>query len=456
MGSPAVDAVVVGGGHNGLAAAAYLARAGKRVVVLERRDVLGGAVASARPWPGVDATLSRYSYLVSLLPEKVIRELGLSLELRERPSPPHPLAAECDRLAAAVFPTLTEPVPSRAALRRRLNDDDLWHAVFERPLGEWLEARIDDDVQRGHVLTDGLIGVHTHAHDPSLLQNRCFLLHVVGRSWDVPVGGMGRVAAELQRAAEDAGAHLRTGVEVTAIDADDTGAEVATSTGERIRCDHVLAGVAPRTLAALLGEPEPEAAKPRGAQLKVNLLLRELPPGYDFAGTVHIDSAYSQLAAAATSSDALPDPLPFDVYCHSLTDPSILGPSLRAAGAHTLTAFALHVGPGADGAEGARRVIAALDCADLLWEASDGQPCVEWHTQAELERELGLPGGNIFHRDPSWPCSEAGGGWGVETDRSAVLLCGAGAMRGGGVSAIPGHNAAMALLAGEQQPGHGT
>ncbi len=71
------DAVIVGGGHNGLVAAAYLARAGRSVLVLERREHTGGAAVSERPWPGVDARLSRYSYLVSLLPRAIARDLGL-------------------------------------------------------------------------------------------------------------------------------------------------------------------------------------------------------------------------------------------------------------------------------------------------------------------------------------------------------------------------------------------
>src|ERR1700709_1681874 len=78
------DVVIVGGGHNGLVAAAYLARAGRSVLILERRDSVGGAAVSERPWPGVDARLSRYSYLVSLLPNAVVAELGLKIELRRR------------------------------------------------------------------------------------------------------------------------------------------------------------------------------------------------------------------------------------------------------------------------------------------------------------------------------------------------------------------------------------
>ena len=78
------DVVIVGGGHNGLAAAAYLAAAGKRVTVLERLDYLGGAAVSARAFDGVDARLSRYSYLVSLLPARIIRDLGLRIQLERR------------------------------------------------------------------------------------------------------------------------------------------------------------------------------------------------------------------------------------------------------------------------------------------------------------------------------------------------------------------------------------
>ena len=78
------DVVIVGGGHNALVAATYLASAGKSVVVLERLGHVGGAAVSARPWEGVDANLSRYSYLVSLLPRRIIDDLGLRVELRRR------------------------------------------------------------------------------------------------------------------------------------------------------------------------------------------------------------------------------------------------------------------------------------------------------------------------------------------------------------------------------------
>lgn len=75
---------VLGGGHNALVAATYLARAGHAVEILEANDAVGGAAVSERPFPGVDVRLSRYAYLVSLMPEALIDELGLELDLRHR------------------------------------------------------------------------------------------------------------------------------------------------------------------------------------------------------------------------------------------------------------------------------------------------------------------------------------------------------------------------------------
>ncbi len=148
--------VVIGGGHNGLVAATILARAGKSVLVLERRDHVGGAAVSERPWPGVDARLSRYSYLVSLMPRRAARAarperadaaaLGLVLLAapgRHRAAACAPASAPspnwaafyemCGRVARAVFPTLTEPLLSRAQMRARIGDLAAWEALIERP-----------------------------------------------------------------------------------------------------------------------------------------------------------------------------------------------------------------------------------------------------------------------------------------------------------------------------------
>jgi len=502
------DVVVVGGGHNGLVAAAYLARAGRSVLVLERSARLGGAAVSASPFAGVDVRLSRYAYLVSLLPRWIVSELGLRFQTRRRrissctPVPGSDRAVlvdttdpdrtrasleratgdagafdawqrfydRCAHVARVVFPTLLEPLPTRQQLRDRVGDDETWELLFERPLGEAIEAAFEDDVVRGIVLTDALIGTFAGAHDRALRQNRCFLYHVIGNgtgAWDVPVGGMGVLTDELARCAAAAGAELTTNAEVTAIEADGRRAEVRLN-GRAVACDHVVAGCAPAVLERLLGLPAAEV-QPEGAQLKVNMLLSRLPrvrdaavePEEAFAGTFHVNETYRQLEAAYRSSAAgrLPSPVPCEIYCHSLTDPSIVGPGVQA---HTLTLFALHTPARlferdreTAGREALAATLASLDevlaepIEDCLLRTPAGELCVEAKTPLDLEDELALPRGNIFHRDLAWPFAEdeaEAGGWGTETETANVHLGGAGARRGGGVSGIPGRNAAMAIL----------
>jgi phytoene dehydrogenase-like protein len=259
-----------------------------------------------------------------------------------------------------------------------------------------------------------------------------------------------------------------TGAEVVSIATDERTAEVACAAGRVYAARHVLAGVAPHVLTGLLGEPAP-GDPPEGAQLKINMLLEHLPrvPGIDpeeaFTGTFHVNEGYEQLAVAyaEASEGRIPTVPPCEVYCHSLTDPSILPADLRGAGIQTLTLFGLHMPARLFTDAGAKqRAVAAtlhsLDSVlaepleDCLLRAPDGTPCLEALTPPEVEAELGMPRGHIFHRDLAWPFAESDdevGTWGVETGHANVWLCGAGARRGGGVSGIPGHNAARALLA---------
>ncbi|MFC8044739.1 phytoene desaturase family protein [Nocardia sp. NPDC057353] len=512
------DVVVVGGGHNGLVAAAYLARAGRRVAVLERSAHTGGAAVSAQTFPGVGARLSRYSYLVSLLPARIVADLGLDFRTaRRRISSYTPVGAtgllvdtgdpartaasfrritggdreyrawgefgaRTGALARAVFPTLTEPLPTRAELRARIGDDELWTAVCTEPLGALIERTFADDVVRGVVFTDALIGTFTHAHDPSLRQNRCFLYHVIGGGtgdWDVPIGGMGALTGELAAAAVRAGAELVTDCAVTRID---TGAVAYTdgATGDpgELAAGHVVVNAAPYELDRLLGRaPGP---KPEGAQLKINMVLERLPrlrdpevtPREAFSGTFHIAETYSQLADAYREAEAgsLPSALPSEIYCHTVTDPTILDRNSAERGMHTLTLFGLHTparlfdaDPDAARERAVTAALARLDAvlaepiAGCLARDAAGRPCLEAKTPLDLEREVGLPGGHIFHGDLAFPFREDGSDsdpatrWGVATGHDGVLCCGAGAVRGGGVSGIGGHNAAMAVLASTAQ-----
>lgn len=513
------DTVIVGGGHNGLTAAAYLARAGKSVAVLERDDHFGGAAVSAAAFKGVDARLSRYSYLVSLLPQRIIQELNLDIALARRryssytPDPENPekgllidggdshasresfenvgagadfdalegFYADTGKLAQALFPTVCEPLPSRSEARALVADDNLWNSFIENPLDQVITERLTHDLVRGMVSTDALIGTFTSLDDPSLDANRCFLYHVIGNGtglWDIPLGGMGSVSRELERAAREAGAVLLPSAEVTAI-SDDGEVRFRRDGSEHVfQGRRILANVSPWVQQDLLGAPSPqEVARPEGAQIKVNLLLKRLPklrdatvtPEAAFGGTFHINERYQQLADAhrAATDGQIPSPLPCEIYCHSLTDPSILSGELAAAGAHTLTVFGLHTPDRLVTEENNHVMRAKLQAAvleslnsvlaepieDLLLTDADGNSCVEAKTTLDLEHALNMSGGNIFHGKLQWPFLEddeprasPAERWGVATGYPNIFLCGAGARRGGGVSGLGGHNAAMAVL----------
>jgi phytoene dehydrogenase-like protein len=512
------DVVVLGAGHNGLVTAAYLARFGLRVTVLERREQVGGAAVSEQLFPGVEARLSCFSYLVALMPYAVVRDLELDLELRSRPvasyTPvlrggkadgllverrPGPATVDSFRritgsdrdwrawqrfydqigkAARVIAPTLLEPLPAKGTLMKAVREacgSTFWHEFMEQPLGTIVERTFEDDDVRGIVLTDALIGTQTWAHDPSLIQNRCFLYHVMASSsgeWRVPIGGMGAVTGSLERAAVKAGVVIRTGAQVTMVESDGRRASVLYRTAEgeqRIDARYVAANVAPPVLAELLGH-EPSGPRPEGNQLKVNLVVDRLPrlrsgvpPEQAFAGTFHVDESASRLAAAYQESESgrLPDPLPFEAYCHTLTDRTILSADAARRGMHTITLFGLHTPAHLYEEQGMKERAVKLALSglnrylaepieDCLTLDSSGHPCIEALSPLDVEEQLAMPGGHIFHGDLSWPwagTSASTGSWGVETMIPNVVLCGSGAARGGAVSGIPGRAAALSIAA---------
>ncbi len=517
------DIVILGAGHNGLVAAAYLGHAGLSVLVLEKNDYIGGATTSQKVFPDYDAYLSRYSYLVSLFPEKIIRDLGLNLELRRRVTASFTpyvkngqhaglLLSNADEetgrqsmidltgsdaefgqikkfynlpriFAEQTWDTMLEPLMAKDEMRKRFGSDALaqeaWRSLAEEPLGLAIERYLKNDLVRGLVFTDAKVGVSTHPQDPSLLQNRCFLYHLIGNKtgeWKVPVGGMGAVARELEKAARDAGAEFLTNINLRALDLNGSGQTVEFDdiSGKEysVKARFLLVNFGRNVLAKLTGKLFQPDRTDEGSVFKINMLLRRLPKlkakRYSateaFCGTFHTDEGYNAMNVSyqRASRGKLPDKPPGEVYCHTLTDDSILSPELRKEGFHTLTLFGLDM-PWSLFArdnetvrrQAEKKFLESMNqwleepFEDCLAVSRDGRACIESKSPVDIEESLGMYRGNIFQNAPTFPFAtsrEQVGTWGVETEYENVFLCGSSALRGGAVSGIPGHNAAMKIL----------
>jgi phytoene dehydrogenase-like protein len=495
------DVVILGAGHNGLVAAGYLGRAGLSVLLLEKNDYIGGATTSQRVFADYDARLSRYAYLVSLLPQKIVDDLGLNLELRRRTiasctpysaRPGHDGAlllsnvdeevsrrsmyeltgndteyAGLKRLhglsrvfADHVWDSMLEPLVSKEEMARRFKVDEIsreaWRSLVQEPLGDVIERYLRDDLVRGLVFTDAKVGVFTFPHDPSLLQNRCFLYHVIGNrtgEWKVPVGGMGAVASELERAARKSGAEMLTNVRVDALNVTGKSRSVdflVNGKSQSVEARFLLVNFGRNVLAKLTGRLLQPDRTDEGSVFKINMLLSHLPKlkatkvaATDaFCGTFHSDEGYQ--------------------HCHSLTDDSILAPNLREQGFQTMTLFGLDAPWSLFVRDNDRmrrdaeaKYLASINqwleepIESCLAVARDGRPCIESKSPVDIEDALAMYHGNIFHTAPTFPFAERReqiGTWGVETEYENVFFCGSSALRGGAVSGIPGHNAAMKVL----------
>ena len=496
------DVAVIGGGHNGLVAATYLAKAGKSVVILEANAEVGGATASVRAFPEYDAMLSRYSYLISLLPDQIVSDLGLDFECISRTVSSYTpyfrdgkdsglyVARQWDKetedsfneldpsgaewaawqdfyneiaeFAVKIAPSMLHPLKSRSELKAEINMPAVWDYLMERPIGEVIEERFNDDLVRGVILTDALIGTFSSAFE--MQANICFLYHLIGNGtgeWKVPRGGMGALVKELVRVATAAGVEIKVNARVKSVATDTENATLTLEDGTTVTSGFVLSNAAPQVLARLRGKTPPVSRE--GSQMKINILLKSLPelksgidPRLAFAGTFHAYESFAECESTylQAKGGAVPEKLPIEMYCHTLTDPSILSADLQAQGYQTLTVFGLHTPAALFDADNEGVKASALKAAlasinqYLVDPIENVIAAIEVKSPLDIEGDVGLPRGNIFHKDLSFPFREDNQQtrWGVETDDPRIFICGAGAIRGGGVSGIPGHNAAMAVL----------
>ena len=235
----------------------------------------------------------------------------------------------------------------------------------------------------------------------------------------------------------------------------------------------VLCNASAQVLEKLIGNPnDSETAVVEGAGFKINMLLERLPrlrsrkstSREAFAGTVHIDEGYEQMKSSYRESMAgkVPEKPPGEIYCHTLTDDSILSDDLNRRGFQTLTLFGLDMPYKLFAKDNDRirgevvsKYLAGINqfldepVESCLAKDANEDPCIEAMSPVDLENKIHLPKGNIFHGDLSWPFAESEeevGQWGVETGHPNIFLCGSSAKRGGAVSGIPGHNAAMKVI----------
>ncbi|MFM8739573.1 MAG: phytoene desaturase family protein, partial [Cytophagales bacterium] len=461
------DIVIIGAGHNGLIAANYLAKAGKKVLVLEANDEIGGATTSVRVFPDFDARLSRYSYLVSLLPDKIVRDLKLNFRTLSRQVASYtPFSlngkeqglhisrvwdektensfkalpdgeleinawrkfyGDIEEFAQRIAPSMLAPLPSRSELKKLAGFEHVWDSLMENPIGETITNKFKNDVVRGVVLTDGLIGTFTSAF--SKQANICFLYHLIGNGngeWKVPQGGMGALVSELERAANAAGVAIQINSRVTNIATDAQEVFVSLENGNSISAKYLLSNAAPQVLAKLRGKNTTPSLD--GCQLKVNMLVKQLPrlksgadPSDAFSGTFHINEGFHQLETAYQQAKGgkIPSKLPLEIYCHTLTDPTILSEHLQRKGYHTLTLFGLHTPASLFDDDHDAQRDAALHSAmqslnqyladpieSVLATTQNGEWAIEAKTPLDIEAAIGLPRGNIFHRDLAFPFRE--------------------------------------------------
>lgn len=498
------DIVVVGAGHNGLTAAAYLAMAGKSVLVLEARDRVGGACTIEEVWPGF--RLSPCAYLVGLLHPRVIEELrlpaygfrwspataglfvpfddGSSVQLWDDEAR---CEAEIRRLAPRDVSGWRDFSSAKARLRDVLRPDgdgDVWigkaptidqiderlggdhearHLLFDWSMVECVENYFQDERLQSAYLGQGVIGTNASPHDPGTAS--IHFHHQSGRlggtpgQWGYVEGGMGMVSFLLCDVARDLGVAVATGVPVARIL---PGEGVELTSGETIRADVVVSNADPRATLGMLGDAADSSWKAKvesvpqvGCTLKMNVALRELPsfkarpgaPRDHHFGQINTPLSKSEWAEGyrAARRGELPERLWTELYFHTTHDRSV-----APEGVHTMSVFAQYVphtfargdweSRRAEAAELATSSIARL-CEDFPGAILD----VQAMGPPDVESKVGLTGGHIFQGEclPAYMWENR---LTPRTPMPGVFLCGAATHPGGSVIAVNGRNAAMEIL----------
>ncbi len=498
------DVIIVGAGHNGLACAAYLARAGRRVLVLEARDVVGGACTLEEPWPGV--RMSPCAYVVGLLHPLVMRELdfpshgfrwmpaaggmfvpfedGTSIQLW---NDEEQCEAEIRRFAPGDLPGWREmqavkqrlrdtlrpdsgddvwigPSPSRDALLERLaGDPDARALLFDWSMVELVERYLSDERLHLAYLGQGVIGTNASPHDPGTAS--IYYHHASGRmdgqagTWGYVQGGMGMVSFILCDIAREAGAVVAAGVPVARIL---PGEGVELESGERVRAPQVISNADPRATLRLLDDAADPSWASRvrsipmeGVTAKVNMMLSELPDFTARPGTRephHTGQVNTPLTKdewrthhRAANEGTLPPRTWNELYLQTVFDPSV-----APEGVHTLSVFAQYV-PNRfkEGTWETRRLEVGQVVVDSIARFCRNLPeailAMEVLGPPDIERRVGLTGGQIFQGEILPPYM-----WdrrlAARTPMRGVYLCGAGTHPGGSVIGINGRNAAMEAL----------
>lgn len=498
------DGIIVGAGHNGLTCAAYLARAGKRVLVLEARDRLGGACTFEEPWPGV--RVSPCAYLCGLLHPLVIDELGLvargfewtpasnglfvpfldgsSVQLfddddlcRDEISRLSPKDVEGWRAMSDVIGRLRDALrpagsrdtwigeaPSPEEIEDRLQGDGEARALlYEWSMAEFVERYLQDERLQIAYLGQGVIGTNASPFAAGTASIRFH--HSSGRlggipaGWGYVTGGIGTVSFLIAQAAQEAGAVIKTETPVAQIL---PGEGVVLDGGEKLDARVVISNADPRVTLRLLGAHADAAWKSRvesvpieGCTVKANILLRELPsfrarPGtcqphhYGQVNTPLTKSEWRDGYAAARTGE-LPKYLWSELYFQSAQDRTVV-----PEGLHSMSVFAQYVPyrfKRGDWDE-RRNEVRDLIFGSLQRFCDNVPDCVidiEVAGPPDIEKKVGLTGGHIFQGEclPAYMWSKR---LSSRTPMKGVYLCGACTHPGGSVIAINGRNAAMAAL----------